>query len=120
MSTTQNKILHLSLKQEWFDLIKSGVKLEEYREITPYWIKRLTDIEKYEHQLNTLIMTDKPVPMKHFTHVHFTLGYPKKDDLKRHMTFEIEKITINTGKPEWGAEENKQYFVIKIGKKVNL
>lgn len=36
------KILYLTLKKQWFDLISSGVKNEEYREIKPYWIKRLT------------------------------------------------------------------------------
>ena len=35
------KILHLSLKKEFYTLIESGVKTEEYREIKPYWVKRL-------------------------------------------------------------------------------
>ena len=35
------KTLTLPLKRKWFDLIKSGVKLEEYREINRYWIARL-------------------------------------------------------------------------------
>lgn len=34
-------ILHLTLKKKWFDLILSGKKTEEYREIKPYWEKRL-------------------------------------------------------------------------------
>ena len=34
-------VLHLTLKKYWFDMIKSGVKKEEYREIKGYWIKRL-------------------------------------------------------------------------------
>lgn len=34
-------ILHLTLKKKWFDLIKSGVKREEYREMKPYWHTRL-------------------------------------------------------------------------------
>jgi len=28
--------LHLTLKKNWFDLILSGEKKEEYREIKPY------------------------------------------------------------------------------------
>lgn len=35
------KILHLTLKKRWFDMIASGEKTEEYREIKPYWEKRL-------------------------------------------------------------------------------
>lgn len=34
-------VLHLTLKKYWFDMIKSGVKKEEYREIKDYWVKRL-------------------------------------------------------------------------------
>lgn len=37
----ENKILYLTLKKQWFDLINSGVKTEEYREIKSYWEKRL-------------------------------------------------------------------------------
>ena len=33
--------LYLTLKKNWFDLILSGEKKEEYREIKPYWEKRL-------------------------------------------------------------------------------
>lgn len=84
------KILHLSLKKQWYDLINSGEKKEEYREMTPYWIKRITNIEYHLFEVNTLIMTGKKIPMKPYTHVHFTLGYPKKDDTERNMTFEIK------------------------------
>jgi len=31
-------ILRLTIKKEWFDMIQSGEKKEEYREIKPYWI----------------------------------------------------------------------------------
>ncbi len=37
------KILHLTLKKKWFDLIASGEKKHEFRESKPYWDKRLTD-----------------------------------------------------------------------------
>jgi len=31
------KTLHLNLKRKWFDMILSGDKDEEYREIKPHW-----------------------------------------------------------------------------------
>ncbi|GAB5563344.1 MAG: hypothetical protein Wins2KO_04070 [Winogradskyella sp.] len=34
--------LNLPLKKKWFDMTKT-VKKEDYREIKPYWIKRLVD-----------------------------------------------------------------------------
>jgi len=35
------KTLHLNLHRKWFDMILSGEKLEEYRDLTPHWKKRL-------------------------------------------------------------------------------
>lgn len=40
-----NKPLYLTLLKRWFDLIKSGQKTREYREIKPYWTKRLVNRE---------------------------------------------------------------------------
>lgn len=39
------KILTLTIKKKWFDLIKSGEKKIEYRSYKPYWIKRIVDKE---------------------------------------------------------------------------
>ena len=35
------KILHLNLYRKYFDAIANGTKTTEYREVTPYWSKRL-------------------------------------------------------------------------------
>ncbi len=34
-------MLHLNLKGEYFDQVKAGVKLHEFRLQTDYWVKRL-------------------------------------------------------------------------------
>lgn len=36
------KTLHLVVNKKWFDQIKSGEKKEEYREVKPFWEKRLS------------------------------------------------------------------------------
>ena len=36
-----NKTLHLVLKRKWWDMIASGEKKEEYREVCHYWARRL-------------------------------------------------------------------------------
>lgn len=36
------KVLNLVVSKKWFNMIVSGAKNEEYREIKPYWIRRLT------------------------------------------------------------------------------
>ena len=44
-----------------------------------------------------------------------TLGYPKSTDLDSVLILEHKGIEIRKGNPEWGAEPNKIYFVIKHG-----
>ena len=45
-------MLTLPIKKKWFDMIKTGEKKEEYREIKPYWTKRLSN------NLPAIIRTD--------------------------------------------------------------
>ena len=84
--------LHLVLKSKWYELIEQGEKLEEYREIKPYWEKRLGVL---------------------YDQIIFHYGYTN-----RKMVFQCEGVTIGEGKPEWGAAPKTQYFVIKIGKRL--
>ena len=37
----EKRILHLTLHRRYFDQIAIGVKKNEYRDMTPYWTKRL-------------------------------------------------------------------------------
>lgn len=100
------KTLHLPLKKKWYEMIESGVKTEEYREIKPYWVKRLTeivpnyDLGRYGHIA------------KKFTHIKFSYGYTK-----RTMTFECKGIRIGKGRPEWGAPD-KEVFIIELGERL--
>ena len=97
------KTLTLSLKKKWFDMIKAGVKKEEYREINRYWIARLVAL---------IVPPDTVLCFTNFDRLVFTLGYPKADDTERRLVFKNPKIRIGTGNPEWGAEPRRQYFVI--------
>lgn len=99
------KTLTLSLKRKWFEMIRDGVKLEEYREISDYWKNRL-----YDYQMDgSNIITGE---FKKYDKVVFTMGYPKADDTSRRLEFKNPKIKIGTGRPKWGAEQGKRYFVI--------
>lgn len=113
------KTLHLILKRQWYDMIASGAKEEEYREITQYWMRRLMRCYcrgfrpcKYESCSN-------PEPglcagiAKRFDTVTFHYGYTS-----RTMTFRIIDISTGAGNPNWGAKEGKQYFIIKLGERV--
>lgn len=100
------KILTLPLKKKWFDMIKSGVMKEVYREIKPYWKKRLRNI---------VLKTDLSTVYEGFQRYDrlvFTLVSPKADDNERRLEFKNPHIYIGKGFPEWGAEPGKNYFVI--------
>ena len=125
------KELRLPLKAKWFEMTKAGIKTEDYRELTNYWFKRLFD--KYcthdgkllsDDQVYSVLSHNRDLILKYNTPKSFdvnimTLGYPKAIDLERTLKLEHKGIEIRTGNPEWGAEPNKLYFVIKHGDVVN-
>lgn len=86
-------MLTLTIKKKWFDMIVSGQKKEEYREIKPYYTSRFREIKMFD------IIT-----------VIFRNGY-KKDSPSFKCKVECSK---GFGKSEWGAEPNKEYYVLKI------
>ena len=100
-------MLTLPIKKKWFDMIKSGEKKEEYREIKTYWTRR------FENNLNAVILNmNYRYPMIESAKgiVIFKNGYQKNaPKIKCQIS-----IKINIGKQEWGAEPNKKYYVLKI------
>ena len=113
--------LQLSLKKQWFELTKAGVKTEDYREITPYWLSRLCthnlrhrSLKWWENYLKNAFDVD--FEFKHFESNIMTLGYPKSTDSERILKLEHKGIEIGCGNPELGAEPNKLYFIIKHGR----
>lgn len=121
LKTEDIKILHLNLKKKWFDLIDKGIKKEEYREIKPYWEKRLIDYKalKYNYQAIALkrymlgISTDvcKAFP-KGYTHVMIRYGYTKQ-----FIIFTIGEIKFGIGNPDWGAPSDS-VFIITFDKRL--
>lgn len=101
------KVLHLTLKKRWFDMIASGEKKEEYREIKMYWATRLQGGFPSTFGIDRSVSAD----FKEYDYIHFRDGYNRP----RTMNVEFKGCHIHTGKPEWGAEFGKEYFVIKLG-----
>ena len=114
--------LYLPLKKKWFDMIKDGIKKEEYRRFgsVPKGLLDLKEIRKILYWNNRLIkeiFLEKgkdqcTYKFNHFDRLVLTLGYPKAGDKERRLEFNNPKIRIGEGKPEWGAEPGKKYFVI--------
>jgi hypothetical protein len=86
------KILHLTLKKKWFDMIASGEKKEEYREIKPYWIKRLNN--------------------KSYDVIKFRNGYNPDSPT---LTVEMLGLSSSLGIIKWGAPEATPVYILKLG-----
>ena len=87
-------ILTLPIKKRWFDLIASGEKKEEYREIKPYYQTRF----------------DKPL-----THIRFTNGYGNSVPS---VVVELLGISKGIPKPEWSEgtiEQGTEVYVLSLG-----
>lgn len=122
------KVLDLPLKGKWYDMIASGKKREEYREIKPYWEIRLVDYNglreyyrKYREELLSSVCYSQHRPVienicgafpRGFTHVRFRRGYTSTT-----MLFKCEGITIGKGNPDWGAPK-EEVFIIKLGERI--
>ena len=108
------KTLNLTLKKEWFDMILSGEKKEEYREVKDYWMKRIAGLQGCGTGYNFTILRDNGFnQIKHvFDKVVFKNGYSKDAPS---IEVECKGVVVDEGKGKWGAP-NYKVFVIKLGK----
>jgi hypothetical protein len=85
-------MITLPIKKQWFDMIASGEKREEYRDLTQH----------YKSIFDKWI----GIPVR----VRFRNGYRAESPV-----FERTVVPrIGCGRPEWGAEPNKGYFILAI------
>jgi len=75
------KDLILNVKKIYFDQIKSGEKKWEFREVKPYWKKRLID--------------------RDYTGVQIRMGYPKNTDKARILRFKWHKHLVTIQKVDF-------------------
>ena len=89
-------MLTLPIKKKWFDMVRSGEKKEEYRNPTPYYFSRFTNL------FDAFDTDVKPVMFRN--------GYSSNSpSFIANCSF-----SIKTGKEEWGAEPGKEYYVLTI------
>lgn len=107
-------MLVLPIEKRWFDMIMSGEKKEEYREIKDYWTSRLLNAfgaicvgdVVLHNVLAEIERVEWPVS------IIFRNGYSATSrQIKALCT-----LSIGTGKPEWGAEPGKRYYILHIKK----
>ncbi len=120
--------LCLPLKAQWYEMIESGEKKEEYREITPYWIQRLmvlSDGKKIPRAIAEKLAQCSPtrlklaiiqgrIRFKHYDQIRFSYGYTR-----RQMYYPRLGICIGKGSPEWGAPDH-EVFIQPIGKRITV
>ena len=84
--------LTLPLKAEYFDAIRDGSKLEEYRLVTPFWAKRLEG--------------------RTYDRVVLTKGYPRLTDFGRRLERRWRGFTRKTiTHPHFGPEPVEVYAI---------
>lgn len=91
-------MLTLPIKREWFYLILSGEKKEEYREIKPFYTSRFLNTWGY------------PAYWGEKRKVKFRNGYSSGSP-----SFTAEcTLSTGCGKEEWGAKPGVNYYVLRI------
>lgn len=124
------KTLNLHVTKKWFDMTKSGLKTEDYREINDYWVRRLIEFDKdveadvlddfinnlrncrKNSEYPSIILADYGASIKFFGYNCVLHAYPKKTDTSKRLLYYHEGIEIREGNPENGAEQGKIYFCI--------
>jgi hypothetical protein len=96
-----SRTLTLAVNDDWFRMIASGVKKEEYRKINQYYYARF----------------DKPI-----THLVIRNGYGKK---RPSVTVELLGIGKGIPKPEWSQGEKtikqgEESFILALGEIVEV
>lgn len=127
------KTLHLTLKKKWFDMIASGEKKEEYRELKPYWVRRLISSDRYPKETPDdyknlpwdicydivdngyrpdVVLKAYFSDLRNFERIVFKNGYAKDAPM---ITLECKGIEIGEANPDWSDNWIGEVFKIKLG-----
>ena len=118
MPEKKHNDLKLVLKKQWYEMIASGIKNEEYRALTPYWKRILCAFNPDDdgcrcdrdcEACSKLFFMAKP-----FKTVTFYHGYAKD---RPSMTFPMTAISIGRGKRHLGADPGNDCFIISFENK---
>lgn len=99
-------MMTFTIKRIWFDLIKSGQKKEEYRDLKYYYHVRVASLVG-ESDYKKLVEKGERVPFKN---LKLRNGYGKNSP----SIIVNGWVSIGKGIPKWGAELGKKYFRFEI------
>ena len=113
--------LDLVLKHKWFDMIASGEKNEEYRDITPHWTQRIAGRCSSCQEKGTVkwclrecdgLKYDQRMFCK-YKRVRFHRGYTSTT-----ITRTLTGLEIGFGDVTKGAPANRRVYILKLGQVV--
>lgn len=119
-------MLILPIKKKWFDMILSGEKKEEYREIKEYYEIRFQNLfgaitihplyppdnflDRSEYELLQGEAVPEEIRKDSVQEIIFRNGYSKDSKAIKARC----RLRTGKGRPEWGAEPDKQYYILEI------
>lgn len=122
-------MLTLPIQKRWFDMILSGEKKEEYREIKEYYETRFQNLfgavtiypssifsDRSEYELLQGEAVPEEIRKDSMQEIIFRNGYSKDSKAIKARC----KLRIGKGRPEWGALPDKQYYILEILDKEEL
>lgn len=140
----ENKTLTLNLIKQWFNLTLQGIKKEEYRALTVFWLKQLCtyrgeklSIKYTDEALEVIIKRIKEMPedewqyvfeffgirFKRYDTTDFRNGYKPLNEVPRFI-IENEEITIGKGNTDWGYIDDGDVVIVihhgEVLKKFNI
>ena len=98
-----NAILNMTIKRQWFDMISSGEKREEYRNVDNSQVKNARE-SIYNYEYGEYYVMD------------LRNGYRMSS---RALAIQVYGIILRSGKdsihPEWGEPTDRDHLVIILG-----
>lgn len=109
VSRNECRVLHLPMQKEWFDMVASGDKKEEYRITSDHWLARI----------NSPLIND--VETGNNVVVCFRNGYSKNSPTQYRRLLRVSRRDESIH-PEWGEDGYKgiNHFVLSIGEECEL
>lgn len=103
-------MLTLPIKKQWFDMILSGEKKEEYREHNDYYFTRFANLFGFIEYNGEIASRLPEITKKEIQSICFRNGY------SRSSPYFIARCSLRLGEGNilWGGEPEKEYYILTI------
>ena len=106
--------LIILVKEKWFEMMLHGIKKDKYLEIKPYWTKRFANY--FSRYYNTDHITDSDGVVREYIWSSQRQTVIFRNGSRKNAPEFTAECTLSEGfgKPEWGAEADKRYYIITV------